>query len=88
MSIFVSVFGAETGNCALRYMSTGGIFIAGVIAAKNVEKCRTLPSFRHFMDKGRMCPLLKDMPVKVILNDDCGLIGSARYTLVQKAFGK
>ena len=41
-----------------------------------------------FLDKGRMASLLKDMPVKVILNDDCGLIGSARYTLVQKAFGK
>jgi hypothetical protein len=26
--------------------------------------------------------------VKIVLNDDCGLMGSARYTLVQKAFGK
>jgi glucokinase len=34
-----------------------------------------------------MSSLLKDMPIRVILNDDCGLIGSARYTLVQKAFG-
>ena len=39
-----------------------------------------------FLAKGRMEALLKDMPVKVILNDDCGLIGAARYTLVQKAF--
>jgi glucokinase len=30
--------------------------------------------------------LLRDMPVKIILNDDCGLLGAARYTLVQKAF--
>ena len=35
LSIFVSVFGAETGNCALKFMSTGGIFIGGIIAAKN-----------------------------------------------------
>jgi hypothetical protein len=28
------------------------------------------------------------MPVKVVLNDDCGLMGAARYTLIQKAFGK
>ena len=39
-----------------------------------------------FLDKGRMEILLKDMPVKIILNDDCGLVGAARYTLVQKAF--
>ena len=87
MDIFVSILGAETGNCALRYMTTGGIFIAGVIAAKNVEKLKNAAFLQAFLDKGRMSSLLKDMPVRVILNDDCGLIGSARYTLVQKAFG-
>ena len=88
MDIFVNIFGAETGNCALRYMTTGGIFIAGVIAAKNVEKLKSAAFLQASLDKGRMSSLLKDMPIRVILNDDCGLIGSARYTLVQKAFGK
>jgi glucokinase len=69
-------------------MTTGGIFIAGVIAAKNVEKLKQPAFLQAFVDKGRMAALLKDMPVKVILNDDCGLIGSARYTLVQKAFSR
>jgi glucokinase len=87
MEIFVGVLGAETGNCALRYMTSGGIFIAGVIAAKNVEKLKNAAFLQAFLDKGRMSSLLKDMPIRVILNDDCGLIGSARYTLVQKAFG-
>lgn len=87
MEIFVGVLGAETGNCALRYMTTGGIFIAGVIAAKNVEKLKNAAFLQAFLDKGRMSSLLKDMPIRVVLNDDCGLIGSARYTLVQKAFG-
>jgi glucokinase len=88
MEIFVSVFGAETGNCALRYMTTGGIYIGGIIAAKNVEKMKAPAFMQAFLDKGRMGALLKDMPVKIILNDDCGLIGAARYTLVQKAFRK
>jgi len=43
---------------------------------------------QSFLDKGRMASLLKDMPVKIIVNDDCGLIGAARYTLIQKAFRK
>jgi glucokinase len=86
MSLFVSVFGAETGNCALHYMTTGGIFIGGSIAAKNVDKMKEPVFMESFLDKGRMGALLKDMPVKIILNDDCGLIGSARFTLVQKAF--
>ena len=86
LSIFVSVFGAEAGNAALHYMTTGGIFIAGTIAAKIVDKMRAPEFLQSFLDKGRMEALLRDMPVKIILNDDCGLLGAARYTLVQKAF--
>jgi glucokinase len=88
LTLFFSIFGAETGNCALRYMTTGGIFIAGIIAARNVEKIKDPAFMRAFLDKGRMESLLKDMPLKIIVNDDCGLIGAARYTLVQKAFRK
>jgi glucokinase len=87
LSIFVSIFGAETGNCALRYMTTGGIFIGGIIAGRIVDKMKDPVFMQSFLDKGRMETLLRDMPVKIILNDDCGLIGAARYTLVLKAFG-
>jgi glucokinase len=86
LSIFVSVFGAETGNCALKFMSTGGIFIGGSIAAKIVPKMKDPVFMQSFLDKGRMEALLKDMAVKIVLNDDCGIIGAARYTLIQKAF--
>ena len=86
LSIFVSVFGAEAGNCALRYMSTGGIYIGGVIAAKIAPKMQDGTFMKAFLDKGRMESILKDMPVQIIANDDAGLIGAARYTLVQKAF--
>ena len=86
MSIFVSVYGAETGNCALHFLSTGGIFIGGSIAARNLASMKNPIFMQSFMDKGRMEPLLKDMPVKIVLNDDSGIIGAARYTLIQKAF--
>src|SRR6266852_5398671 len=86
LSIFVSIFGAETGNAALKFMSTGGIFIGGSIAAKIVPKMKDPVFMQSFLDKGRMESLLKDMTVKIVLNDDCGIIGAARYTLIQKAF--
>jgi glucokinase len=86
LSIFVGVFGAEAGNSALQYMSTGGIFIGGTIAAKIVPKMKEPVFLESFLDKGRLEVLLNDMPVKIVLNDECGLSGAARYTLVQKAF--
>lgn len=86
LSIFVSIYGAETGNCALNFLSTGGVFIGGSVAAKNVPKMKDPVFMQSFLDKGRMVDLLKEMPVTIVLNDDSGLIGAARYTLIEKAF--
>ena len=88
LSLFVSVFGAHSGDCALTFMSTGGIFIGGSIAAKNLPKMQEPNFMQAFLDKGRMAELLKDMPVKIVLNDDAGILGAARYTLIQKAFDR
>jgi glucokinase len=86
LSIFVSIYGAETGNCALNFLSTGGIFIGGSVAAKNVPKMKDPIFMESFLDKGRMVDLLKEIPVTIVLNDDSGIIGAARYTLIEKAF--
>ena len=83
--IFVSVFGSEAGNCALKFMATGGIFVAG-IAGKIVPLFQEPAFLESFFDKGRMRSLLETVPVRIVLNDDSGLIGAARYALVQKAF--
>jgi glucokinase len=88
LSLFVSVFGAHSGDCALTFMSTGGIYIGGSIAAKNLSKMQEPTFMEAFLDKGRMAELLKDMPVKIVLNDDAGIMGAARYTLIQKAFDR
>lgn len=86
LSLFVSIYGAETGNCALNFLSTGGIFLGGSIAAKIVPKMKDPIFMQSFLDKGRMEQLLKEMPVKIVLNDDSGIIGAARYTLIERAF--
>jgi glucokinase len=86
LSIFVSIYGAETGNCALNFLSTGGIFIGGSVAAKNVSQMKGPIFMESFLDKGRMADLLKEIPVTIVLNDDTGMIGAARYTLIEKAF--
>jgi glucokinase len=86
LNIFVGVYGSETGNCALNFLATGGVFIGGSIAAKNVARMQDPIFMKAFLDKGRMATLLADIPVKIVVNDDSGIIGAARYTLIQKAF--
>lgn len=79
LEIFVSVYGAEAGNLALKLMATGGVFLSGGIAAKILPKL-TEPAFMQaFVSKGRLQPLMESIPVKAIVNDRVGLIGAARY---------
>lgn len=87
LDIFVGAYGAEAGNCALKFMSTAGMFIGGSIAAKVVPKMKEPTFMNAFLAKGRMRPLLEDIPVKIVLNDSAGLIGAARCALIHKAFG-
>jgi glucokinase len=79
LDLWLSVYGAEAGNLALKTMAVGGIFLGGGISPKILPKL-TGPLFMHaFLDKGRLRPLLEGIPVQVITNDKAGLLGAARY---------
>jgi len=79
LNLFVSVYGAEAGNLALRGKATGGVYIGGGIAPKILAKLKDGTFMRAFLDKGRYLELLSGMPVRVILNDQAGLQGAAFY---------
>ena len=78
LEIFVSMYGAESGNLALKLMATGGIFIGGGIAPKILRKLQEGGFMAAFMHKGRSEHLLRHIPVRVILNDKSALLGAAR----------
>ena len=79
MQIFSAAFGAEAGNIALKVLSTGGIYLGGGIAPKVLKTLQTGAFTEAFLDKGRMRPLLEAMPVRVILDDTCALLGAAAF---------
>jgi glucokinase len=76
---FVEAYGAETGNVALRFVATGGMFIGGGIAPKILPALRDGRFMRAFCSKAPFEALLAAMPVKVILNSETGLLGAAVY---------
>jgi glucokinase len=79
MEIFVSLYGAEAGNLALKFMATGGVYLGGGIAPKIISKLKEPEFMNAFTAKGRMKPLLQDIPVMVIMNSKTALLGAARY---------
>ena len=79
MQIFSAAFGAEAGNVALKVLSTGGIYLGGGIAPKALKTLQNGAFTEAFLDKGRMRPILEGMPVRVILDDTCALLGAAAF---------
>lgn len=77
LDMLISFYGAEAGNCALRFMAYGGVYIGGGIAPKILEKLKTSLFIESFLGKGRLRPILEDFTIKVILNDKTALIGAA-----------
>jgi glucokinase len=79
LDLFVSAYGAEAGNLALNSLSFGGLYLAGGIAAKLGQKMHEPTFLNSFLDKGRLQPLLKDIPIAIILNPRAGLMGAVYY---------
>jgi glucokinase len=78
LDMFVSIYGAEAGNLALKVVATGGTFIGGGIAPKILPKLNSPTFMQAFQDKGRVSSLLKDTAVRVITNDKTALFGAGR----------
>lgn len=76
LELFVAAYGAEAGDVALKLLPYGGLYIAGGIAAKILPLMQQgfLPAFLH---KGRMNSLLEQIPVRIVLNSQVGLLGAA-----------
>lgn len=79
LDLFVSCYGTRVGDVALVLRSEGGIFLAGGIAPRILPKLRDGSFLRAFLDKGRLRPLLEQVPVRVILNSRAGLLGAAAF---------
>jgi glucokinase len=79
LNLFVSVYGAEAGNLALRAKSVRGLYVGGGIAPKILEKLKDGTFMRAFGDKGRYTDFLAMIPVRVVLNEQAALRGAAYY---------
>jgi glucokinase len=78
LDLFVTLLGSEAGNFALKVIATGGLYLGGGIAPKILNKLGSAAFREALIGKGRMRPVLEEIPVRVILNDKTALRGAAR----------
>ena len=79
LDLFVSIYGSESANLALKMLAVGGIYIGGGIAPKILNELKEGAFMKRFIQKGRFTSLLLGIPVKVILNPLTALLGAAYY---------
>ncbi len=82
LDLFISLYGAEAGNLALKMMAVGGMYLGGGIAPKIIAKLAGPLFMQSFVSKGRFQALLENIPVRVITNDKTALMGAARCAAV------
>lgn len=75
---FVSIYGAEAGNLALKTLAVGGVYLGGGIAPRILPVLRSGGFLEAFRDKGRLGPVLARIPVAVLRDDRAALWGAAR----------
>ena len=85
LDMFVSAYGAEAGNLALKVLAVGGLYVGGGIAPKILEKLKDGTFMKAFTDKGRLSQLLINTPVRVILESRTALLGAAAYAEASSA---
>ncbi|MFZ4729525.1 MAG: glucokinase [Pseudanabaena sp.] len=79
MQIFVEAYAAEVGNLALKLIPNGGLYIAGGIAPKILPLLQDGTFLQILKNKGRISPVLEDIPIHIVLNPEVGLIGAMLY---------
>lgn len=78
MGIFLGAYGAEVGVVALKFVPFGGLYVAGGLAPKNISRITEAggPFMAAFLDKGRLSPLLRRVPLYVVMAEDIGVRGA------------
>jgi len=77
LEMFAEIYGSEAGNLALKCLARGGVYVAGGIAVKILEKLKDGSFVRAFCAKANFGILLNQIPIYVVLNTDVPLLGAA-----------
>lgn len=76
MRLFAKFYGRCAKNFVLDCLATGGLYIAGGIAPKNIEIFRGNEFLNEFTYAHQRSQVLENIPIYIIVNYDVGLYGA------------
>lgn len=79
LRLFTGYLAVEASNLALKFKSTGGVFIGGGILPKIWNESLEAVFLEHFFETGRLRPLIESVPVHLVLNSKTAMLGAGMY---------
>jgi len=78
IEVFLEAYGSEAGVAGLKWMPFGGLYLTGGLTPKFLDRIRDPdgPFMRAYFDKGRVSPLLQDVPLYAVKAEDLGERGA------------
>ncbi len=76
IELFVSILASEAGNLAVKFLATGGVYLAGGVAVHTLPVIQKPAFMQRFKSKGRFAELLGRIPLQVVVTP-AGLAGAA-----------
>jgi glucokinase len=77
LDLWVQIYGSEAGNLVVRTVARGGVYVAGGIAVKILPLLKDGRFAAAFQDKEKMTDFLAQVPIHVVLDEECPLKGAA-----------
>lgn len=86
VDLFLAIVAAEAGHMALRCLAAGGVYIAGGITPRLLQRVQLGGFMQAFINPKNRAPfpqLLSRIPVYVITNTNVGMIGCREFALTR-----
>jgi glucokinase len=86
IDLFASILASEAGNLAVKFLATGGVYLAGGVAVHTLPAIKEPAFFQRFKRKGRFADLMGRIPIHVVVTP-AAIAGAAAYGLENAAAG-
>jgi glucokinase len=86
IEVFCEILGSAAGNACLMFGAVGGVYLGGGILPRIEGLLLSSRFAARFVDKGRMQPLLQQVPVTLMKSDQASLRGAANWMMDREQY--
>ncbi|UPM50375.1 glucokinase [Synechococcus sp. A10-1-5-1] len=77
LDLWLEAYGSCAGDLALQSLCYGGLWVGGGTAGKLLDELRSERFLRPFLNKGRLSPVVEQIPVHALVDGETGLFSAA-----------